>query len=146
MSNGRFKSGVSGNPKGRPVGSKNKRTLLREELERDGSALAVAIKTAALEGGDTTAMSLWLARLEPPLRPSAQRVQIELDTDAPVAEQAKQIMSAVSRGEVDVDQAKQLMDLLSAFVGLKDVETMLDALKRLKETPTGYLPGGVKEV
>lgn len=59
MSDGKFKPGKSGNPKGRLAGSKNRRTLLREELEKDGSALAIAIKAAALEGGDTTAMSLW---------------------------------------------------------------------------------------
>jgi hypothetical protein len=134
MSDGKFKPGLSGNPKGRPAGSKNKRTLLREELERDGSALATAIKTAALEGGDTTAMSLWLARLEPPLRPAAQRVQIDLNADAPVADQAKQIILAVARGDVDADTGKQLMDLLSAFVGLKDVETFLEELKRMRES------------
>ena len=146
MSDGKFKPGVSGNPKGRPLGGKNRRTLLREELEKDGSALAAAIKAAALnpDSPDTTAMSLWLARLEPPLRPAAQRVQFELDTDAPIADQAKQILLAVSRGEVDVDTGKQLLDLLSAFVGLKDVETVIDELKRLRETKN-HIAGGIVE-
>lgn len=75
-----------------------------------------------------------VARLEPPLRPSAQRVQFDLEPDAPIAEQAKQIILAVARGDVDPDTGKQLMDLLSAFVGLKDVETFLEELKRMRES------------
>jgi hypothetical protein len=139
-----FVKGQSGNPAGRKAGSLNKKTLLRQELEKDGSALATAIKTAALEGGDTTAMSLWLARLEPPLRPSAQRVQFDLDPDAPIADQAKQVLLAVSRGEIDSDQGRQILDMLAAFIGMKDVEHFLDELKRLRETRT-HIPGGIVE-
>jgi len=139
-----YVKGQSGNPKGRPVGTKNKKTLLRQELEKDGSALAAAIKTAALEGNDTTAMSLWLARLEPPLRPSAQRVQFDLDPDAPIADQAKQILLAVSRGEIDSDQGRQILDMLAAFIGMKDVEHFLDELKRLRET-RNHISGGIVE-
>lgn len=139
-----FVKGQSGNPAGRKAGSLNKKTLLRQELEKDGSALAAAIKTAALEGGDTTAMSLWLARLEPPLRPSAQRVQFDLDPDAPIADQAKQVMLAMSRGELDPDTARQIMDMLSAFIGMKDMETFLGELKRMREAKN-HIPGGILE-
>ena len=134
--------GQSGNPTGRKSGSQNKKTLLRQELEKDGSALATAIKQRALEDGDTTAMSLWLARLEPPLRPAAQRVQFKLDVDAPIAGQAKQIVQAVARGEVDPDTGKQLLDMLSALVGLKDIETFLAELRKLRDSQSA-VAGGV---
>lgn len=137
-----WKPGQSGNPAGRKSGSKNKRTLLAQELEKDGSALATAIKSAALEGNDTTAMSLWLSRLEPPLRPTAQRVQFELNVDAPIAGQAKQVVQAVARGEVDPDTGKQLLDMLSALVGLKDIETFLAELRKLRGSQSG-VAGGV---
>ena len=141
-----FAKGQSGNPAGRTAGSKNKKTLLRAELEKDGSALAAAIKAAALnpDSPDTTAMSLWLARLEPPLRPAAQRVQFHLDPDAPIADQAKQVMLAMSRGELDPDTARQIMDMLSAFIGMKDMETFIAELKRLRETKS-QIPGGIVE-
>ena len=45
---GGFRPGVSGNPAGRPKGSKNRKTQLAEELQKDGSELARVIKEAAL--------------------------------------------------------------------------------------------------
>lgn len=142
---GKWKPGQSGNPSGKRPGTKHRKTLLREELEKDGSALAAAIKAAALnpESPDTTAMSLWLSRLEPPLRPSAQRAQFELNTDAPIADQAKQIVQAVANGDLDVDTGKQVLDMLACYIGMKDVEHFLDELKRLAKSST--IPGGVQQ-
>ena len=137
-----FQPGQSGNPAGRAKGSKNKKTLLREELERDGSELAQLIKNKAREG-DTSCMAMWLARLDPPLRAAAQRAEFDLDPDAPVSDQARQVIVAVSRGQLDLDSARVLLDMLSAFVGLKDVETFLDELKRLKSAKSQHIPGGV---
>lgn len=144
---GRFLPGHSGNPAGREKGSKNKRTLLREELEKHGSQLAQAIKRKALEEGDSSCMSMWLARLEAPLRSTGKCVEFELDADASIAEQAKQIIVAVSRGEVDIDTARELMNLLSAYCGLRDIECFMDELRKLKETKHGnHIPGGVHVV
>ncbi len=147
MTDTKFKPGCSGNPGGRKKGSQNRKTLLRKELEKDGSALAAAIKTAALEGNDTTAMSLWLARLEPPLRPTAQRVTFELDTQLSIAEQAKQVVQAMARGELDPDTAKQIMEMLTCFVGLRDIETFMAELRKLREArDKDHIPGGVKTI
>jgi hypothetical protein len=140
-----FKRGECANPAGRPLGSKNKKTLLRQQIERCGPELIALIRTAAFENQDMSAAGMLLARLEPPLRPSAQRVEFELDPDAPIADQAKQVVLAMSRCEIDPDTAKQIMDMLSAFVGLKDVETFLTELKRLRESKQQHIPGGVVE-
>src|SRR5262249_4193060 len=61
-----FEPGKSGNPKGRPKGSRNQATLLAEAL-LDGEAEAITRKVinAALEG-DTTALRLYLERLLAP--------------------------------------------------------------------------------
>jgi hypothetical protein len=71
-------------------------------------------------------------------------VQFDLDPDAPIADQAKQVLLAVSRGEIDSDQGRQILDMLAAFIGMKDVEHFLDELKRLRETRT-HIPGGIVE-
>ncbi|MDA7749480.1 DUF5681 domain-containing protein [Litoricola sp.] len=60
----KFLKGCSGNPAGRPVGSKNKCTQFRELLEDDLPALVSVLRDKALEG-DMNAMRLLLERLVP---------------------------------------------------------------------------------
>jgi hypothetical protein len=73
-----FQPGQSGNPAGKKPGTKNRKTLLLQELEKDGSSLANAIKSAAMSG-DSAAMALWLSRLEPPARKHGEHVEFEFD-------------------------------------------------------------------
>tara|TARA_A100001015_G_scaffold132744_1_gene147278 strand:+ start:417 stop:710 length:294 start_codon:yes stop_codon:yes gene_type:complete len=78
----KFTKGQSGNPAGRPVGSKNKSTQFRELLEDDLPALVSVLRDKAPEG-DMNAMRLLLERL-------GSKVQVE-DTDllaayAPITE------------------------------------------------------------
>lgn len=60
----KFVKGQSGNPAGRPIGSKNKCTQFRELLEDDLPALVSVLRDKALEG-DMNAMRLLLERLVP---------------------------------------------------------------------------------
>lgn len=60
----KFTKGQSGNPAGRPVGSKNKCTQFRELLEDDLPALVSVLRDKALDG-DMNAMRLLLERLVP---------------------------------------------------------------------------------
>ena len=60
----KFTKGQSGNPAGRPIGSKNKSTQFRELLEDDLPALVSVLRDKALEG-DMNAMRLLLERLVP---------------------------------------------------------------------------------
>jgi hypothetical protein len=142
MTDTRWKPGQSGNPDGRPYGSKNKRTLLEEQLAQAAPAVQGVVINTAL-GGDMQAASLVMARVAPPLRARAEKVEFDFDADAPVGEQSKSIIAAVARGELDIDTAKSLMDLLAAHVGLRDVEHFLDELKRLKNSKLSTIPGGV---
>jgi hypothetical protein len=150
MANGRgpgnpnWTKGVSGNPDGRMPGSKNKRTLLEEQLAQAAPAVQGVVINTAL-GGDMQAASLVMARVAPPLRAQAPRVQFDFDPDAPLEEQSKAILAAVSNGEMDMDTAKGFMDLLACHVGMKDVQTFLSELKRLRESKSTTIPGGVDE-
>ena len=72
----KFVKGQSGNPSGRPVGSKNKSTQFRELLENDLPALISVLRDKALEG-DMNAMRLLLERLVP----KVQLVDMNLQAD-----------------------------------------------------------------
>ena len=70
----KFVKGQSGNPAGRPIGSKNKCTQFRELLEDDLPALVSVLRDKALEG-DMNAMRLLLERLVPKVQVVDMSVQ-----------------------------------------------------------------------
>lgn len=127
-----WKPGQSGNPKGRAPGSKCRKTVLREALERDGSELAELIKTKAREG-DSACMAMWLARLEPPLRQRAEKVRFEFDPSKPLHEQAQQLMVAVAEGQVDPETGVMLMNTISTFAGIRQVDDLLARIETLEQ-------------
>lgn len=123
--------GQSGNPAGRPKGSKNKKTALVEQFENEGSAIARVVIDAALEG-DMQAANIVLQRLSPPLRARSEKVQFELTPDAPLTTQAQQVLAAVAAGDVDPDTGKILIDAISAFAGIKQVDDLEARLAALE--------------
>src|SRR5437588_4649054 len=63
-----FQPGQSGNPAGRPIGARNRKTLLMEALlEDDGEDLTRRLVEKALTG-DATAMRMCMERLLPRMR------------------------------------------------------------------------------
>ena len=137
-----FQPGQSGNPAGRAKGSKNKRTIIAEEFERAGSEVARVVVEKA-KAGDLRAADLLLQRIEPPLKPQAPRVTFSIDPDQSIADQAKALLLACSKGEISPEQFRLLMDCLSAFVGIRDVETFLEELRRVRSANSNPIPGGV---
>lgn len=121
--------GQSGNPAGRPKGSKNRKTL---QFEKDGSAIARVVISKALEG-DMQAANLVLQRLSPPLRARAERVMFELTPDAPLTTQAQQVLVAVAEGGIDPETGQLLISCITSFAGLKQVDDLEQRLLALEE-------------
>lgn len=129
---GSWAPGESGNRRGRPKGSKNKKTLLREELEKHGSELATVIKEKAL-AGDPTCISIWAARLDPPMRARAEAVEFELDASAPLSKQCEQVMQAIADGDLTIEEGKQITDSLRQLAEIRALEGGGSEAERLVE-------------
>ena len=127
-----WQPGQSGNPRGRPVGSRNKKNVIADEFAKDGSAVARVVMDAAL-AGDMQAANLVLQRLSPPLRARAEKVTFELTPDAPLTTQAQQIMTAVAEGSIDPETGQLLINCITAFAGLKQVDELEQRLIALEE-------------
>lgn len=126
-----FAPGVSGNPAGRPKGLKDKKNRIAEEFEKDGSKVARVVIDKAM-AGDMTAANLVLSRISPPLKTRAEKVKFELDSHAPLTEQARQVLAAMAMGEIDVDTAQVCINCISAFAGLRQVDELDERLRALE--------------
>lgn len=127
-----WQPGQSGNPKGRPVGSRNRKNVIAEEFAKDGSAVARVVMDAAL-AGDMQAANMVLQRLSPPLRARAEKVTFQLTPDAPLSEQAAQILQAVSDGQIDPDTGKLLIDCIQSVAGIRAVDELEARLAALED-------------
>jgi hypothetical protein len=113
----RFQKGRSGNPNGRPKGSRNSATLAAEAM-LDGEAEALTRKAIEMAlGGDTVALRLCLERIYPPRKdrpvtfalPPITSVRDAADISAAVA-------VAVSNGEITLSEAAEVAKLLDSYV------------------------------
>ncbi|MFH1658553.1 MAG: DUF5681 domain-containing protein [Pseudomonadota bacterium] len=127
-----WKPGESGNPTGRPKGALNKKTLLVEEFEKEGSAIARVVINAA-KNGDIQAANIALMRLAPPLKAECRRINIALNTDSSLTEQAKQVLEAIASGNIDPENGRLLIDCIGRFAGLKQIEELEDRLLSIEE-------------
>ena len=130
---GRFRKGVSGNPAGRPRGSRNKTTLLAERLLEHEAEDLVRQLVERAKAGDPTALRLCIERLLP--KPKERPLQFEL---GPVssAEDAvgalSRILSGVSNGELTASEAQVLVGMIETTlkaIEVRDLEERLNALE-----------------
>ncbi len=128
-----FAPGVSGNPAGRPQGSRNKVTIAAQGL-LDGQAQEITAKAVAMAlSGDRVALRLCLERLLPTAK--EQPLQFDLPPiatleDILTAERA--VMTGIGTGDLTPTQAGGLMAVLDSHrrtLEAVEMEKRLSALE-----------------
>ena len=108
-----FAKGVSGNPAGRPQGSRNRSTALRDLISDDQSeAILNTMIKAAMEGNLTAARYL-LDRVAPASH--SQSIMIDLPPIETVEAGAQAIdatLKAVGQGDITLNEAKEIIELI----------------------------------
>jgi hypothetical protein len=129
--NGRWSKGISGNPAGRPHGSRNKTTLALEALLEGAAEKLVQKATQMALEGDVMALRLCLERLLPVRRD--RLIQLDL----PPAKSATEIstalaaiLDAVGEGQITPAEGETIARILSAQT---DVLTTEELERRLEE-------------
>ena len=121
----------SPNPKGRPKGIVDKRQKVTTAMLNDAQEIASVVIEKA-KTGDLQAASLVLARVMPTLAAQAEKVQFNLDTSAPLAQQVEQVLAATAEGEIAPDNAKRIIEVIGALGAIRqmdDIEARLKALE-----------------
>ena len=136
-----FQKGQSGNPAGRPPGSRNRTALAAETLlEGEAQALTRRAIDLALEG-DTTALRLCLERILPQRKSRAVTFAVpRIDRVEDLAGAIGSIFQEVAGGRLRLDEGAALVGMLESK--RRAMET-IDLEKRLRalESP-GIAPDG----
>jgi Family of unknown function (DUF5681) len=128
MTESKFTSGKSGNPKGRPK-NKTAPILLRKAISDAMPGIIQSLIDAALNG-DVGAATTLLNRCVPAFKAEAQTITLPLK-DA-LSAQGDEIIKATMRGKIPPDVGSQLITALasqSKIVEIDDVLKRLDALE-----------------
>ena len=147
-----FQKGVSGNPAGRPLGARNRATVLAEQLlEGEAERLVREAIDRAMDG-DVLAMRLCLERVLPVLR--GRRIQLDLPSeDFSPEEAARGIAGAVSAtaramadGKITPEEAMTavgIFELQRRAVETADLERRLARLEDEARQRSATAHGGV---
>jgi hypothetical protein len=134
-SRGKFAPGHSGNPKGRPRGSRNRTSALCSDL-LSASASAIFEKVITLaKTGDTVALKLCVDRLLPIRAARDRAVELVLPVAACAADLVAATAVVIERaaaGEITLSEAREFMALLDAqrrAIETGDLAVRIEALE-----------------
>lgn len=105
----RFKKGQSGNPRGKPKGSRNKSTLAAEALLEDSlEKICRRIEEEALNG-NMQAAKMILERFLPPRKDRLIRIDLpEIKTYEDILSASNLVLSAVCKGKISPSEGETL--------------------------------------
>lgn len=132
----KFKPGQSGNPNGRPQGSRNKATLAMESLmEADAEAITRKCIEKAKEG-DMAAIRLCMDRLYPPRKDSPVSFELPpMETAADAVQVMGAVLMALASGEVTPSEAQAVAGIVETFrrtIETSEMEARIAELERAK--------------
>jgi hypothetical protein len=130
-----FEKGESGNPAGRPRGSRNRATLLMEGLLAD-DAEAIGRKAIAMaKQGDMAAIRLCMDRLAPPRKGEPVAFELPpLDKPADSVAAAATIVAGVAAGELTPSEAADLAKVIDVYVRAIATKAFDERLTKLEAT------------
>jgi Family of unknown function (DUF5681) len=132
---GHFAKGQSGNPGGRPKGSRNATTIALETL-LDGQATALTQKAVDLAlAGDMAALRLCLDRILPPRKDSPVAFDLpEMKTLNDAVPAMGALVKAVGQGDLTPTEAGELTKMVQAFAKIIETAELEERVRTPEET------------
>jgi hypothetical protein len=126
----KFERGQSGNPTGRPPGSKNVQTELRAELEGHGTGILSKLVERA-EAGESVTGRYLLNRILPAARSAPIRIPFQLEGNP--TQQAEQVKQKFAEGLLTAEEAQALLDTIHTVELIKVASELPEKLRQLEE-------------
>ena len=131
---GRFEKGRSGNPRGRPLGSRNSATLAAEAL-LEGEAEKLTRKCIELAlSGDTVALRLCLERIYPARKDRPVTFPLPpITSPRDAADIAAAIAQAVAAGHLTPSEAAEIGKVIEIYVKAYETAELNDRMTRVEQ-------------
>ena len=131
---GRFTKGQSGNPAGRPRGSRNAATLAAEAM-LDGEAEALTRKAIDMAlAGDTVALKICIDRIYPARKDRPVTFPLPpITSPRDAADIAAAIAQAVAAGHITPSEAAEFGKVIEIYVRAYQVAELDDRTARLEQ-------------
>ena len=131
---GKFSKGRSGNPLGRPRGTRNKATIAAEALF-EGEIEGICRKAIEeAKRGNIQAIKLVLDRILPPKKETSIFINLPpVKTSSDILEAIHRVAQAVSRGELSPTEGDCLTRIIERQAKVIEMNDFEDRLKRLEE-------------
>jgi hypothetical protein len=147
---GRFAAGHSGNPSGRPKGSRNRATLLAQEL-LDGDGETIVRKAIELaKSGEPMALRLCIERILPRRANVVELILPEIRKANDVADACAAVIEAAGAGRLTLAEAKEFMQLLEVqrrAIETQDLAVRIEVLEgRAAHREEGDLAGRLRDI
>ena len=129
-----LKKGQSGNPSGRPSGSRNKATIACQSL-LDGDAEALTQKVVELAlSGDMTALKICIERIIPPRKDSPIDIRLpKIEKPADLIKVTGYLTRAISTGKITPHEGEMISRALERYckaIELLEIEARLAKLEQ----------------
>jgi hypothetical protein len=138
----KFKKGQSGNPEGRPPGSRNKATLLIEQLLDNGAKDITEKAIELAKAGDSTALRLCLDRIVPARKDRHIAFKLpKMESPEHAVKAAAAIVEAVAGAELTPSEAAEMMKLVEGYTRILEAEDHEQRLRALEGQLNDNKPG-----
>ena len=139
-----FEKGRSGNPAGRPRGSRNRTKALAELLDGQAEELLRYVVTRALDG-DATAMRLCVERILAPRRERPMELDLPpIQEVGDISGAMAAVTTAATQGSLTPSEAEALSKVVETFlraIEATDFEQRLSAVEAsVAAEPSSYYP------
>jgi hypothetical protein len=133
-----FTPGKSGNPAGRPVGSRNSASIAMDVL-LDADAKAITEKCIELaKSGDSVALRLCMERLVPPRKERAVCFEMPpLEKAADCIPVMAAIMRGVAEGDLTPAEAAALSKILDSYTRAVELADLAERIAKLEQQNGG---------
>lgn len=131
---GKFKPGMSGNPSGRPVGSKSIASRLVNDMIAERAEEIANVLIANAIAGDSACLKLAVERLAP--APKDNKINIALPTIENTGDLNKaisQVIGKVANGEITPLEGQTLVKMFEVWKSAFNLEEVVQRINKLEE-------------